>query len=175
MTRFVLLVALLGCGTSESSELSPPAVDQASGKRLCERVDLDKLSRAMSIPRVTLTGGGTLIRGGGEPATLVCSYYEGSKVDNGYSFGFSITATTTLERRDVLGRFAWKPFDGLGRTAEIGRAKDGVHVQTVVNGVRLQVNLGHESVAVAELEPKLVAATKALFAQLPDDAAAELR
>lgn len=194
MRRLVVVLALIACGKSDKSgpEATPKAeskpVAKETGKptvdvdaeekqvRICRRIDRDALAKLFEIESLTRTGGGTLIKGGGAPATLNCNYYEGSKVDGGVSFGFSLKATTELEKRDMLNRFTWEKYDGLGQPAEIGRAKDGeVFIQTVAKGAQLQVDLHHPKLAPADVEKRLVDATKAIIDQLPADATSEIR
>ena len=185
---YVVLI-LVGCGKSEksdsaTSESTPaqkgetkraePTVD-VKKERLCKRIDTDAIAKAIELPAgLSRTGNGTFIKGGGEPASLVCSYYEKGKNDDGLAFGFSIKATTELEKRDFLGRFVWKPLDGLGQDARIGRDKKAVHVQTVAKGVQLQVHVDHD-LPIEDLEKRAIAATKVMIEQLPADAAAELK
>jgi hypothetical protein len=188
MRHMALLVLLVACGKSEdkaapasgapakSQPVDKPVVETGEKeKRICRRLDTDPIAKIVGVDKMTRTGGGSLIKGGGAPASLICNYYEGSKVDGGMSFGFSLRATTELDERDTLGRFKWEPFEGLGQPAQIGRAKDGVHIQTVAKGAHLVTNLQHDKVPVAELETKLVAVTKYLIEQLPADAQSEVR
>ena len=195
-TSLVVVLALIACGKSEKSEPAAkaapaaetkpakpgndkPSVDvdaEDKQKRICKRIDRDALAKLFEIESLTRTGGGTLIKGGSQPATLNCNYYEGSKVDGGVSFGFSLKATTELEKRDMLNRFTWEPYDGLGQPAEIGRTKDGeIHIQTVAKGAQLQADLKHPKLDAVETEKRLVAAMKSLIDQLPADATSEIR
>jgi hypothetical protein len=181
-TGCALLLAVVACSKSaeepaaKRTPASAPTADSTAKRvRLCRRIDNDALAKLLGIPALTHTGNGSLVQGGGAPATLACSYYEGSKVDGGLSFGFRLSATRELEKRDVLGRFTWEPFAGLGQPAQIGCSKQGVHVQTIANGARLVVELEHPTIPVAELEPRIIAATKAVIAQLPADATTEVR
>lgn len=192
MKYLVVLIAIVGCGKSEKSEpaktetkpaeskradksaVDKPSVD-VKKERLCKRIDTDAVAKAIEVPGLSRTGNGMLIKGGSEPASLVCNYYEKGKLDGGASFGFTIKASTELEKRDALGRFQWEPFDGLGQDARIGRAKQGVHLQTVAKGVVLFVDVAQAGLEIPELEKRAVAATKAMIEQLPADVASELK
>ena len=190
MKHLVLVVALASCGKSEKSEpaktdpkpaadkpVDKPTVDVSDKKkRFCKRLDRDALAKLFEIESLTTTGGGTLIKGGGEPASLGCSYYEGSKTDGGVSFGVSFKATDKLDKPETLGRFTWETYDGFGSPAMIGRAKDGqIHLATVAKKVLVHSNLGHPKLSPADVEKRLVEATKAVIAQLPDDGTTEIQ
>ena len=188
----VLVVVLFACGKSEKSEpakettssgpakpaeTAKPTVDVGEKKKkFCKRVDRDALAKLFEIESLTTTGGGTLIKGGGEPPSLACSYYEGSKTDGGVSFGFSFKGTDKLEKPETLGKFTWESYDGFGQPALIGRAKDGeIHLATVAKKVLVHSDLEHPKLQPADVEKRLVEATKAVIAQLPDDANVELQ
>ena len=190
MRHVALVLALVACGKSEKSEPAPstapakpdmPSVDKPSvdtadkAKRFCRRLDTDPVAKILGIAELNRTGGGSLVKGGGEPPVLACSYYEAGKTDGGMSFGVSIKQTTEFDQADPLKRFTWEAFDGLGQPAKIGRGKDRVHIQTVVKGVLLTTDVDHQTIPVAELEPKLVAAMKYVIEQLPADATVEVR
>ena len=189
MRCFVVVLALVACGKSENkaapatsetpaakseSKTAPPTVE-IKEKRFCKRVDTDPIAKVLEIEKLSRTGNGTLIKGGGEPASLVCSYYEGSKVDGGMGLRISLKATTDFEKADTLRRYEWADFDGLGQPAKIGRGKDIVAVQTIANGAQLVVDDKHPSIPVADLEKRAVAATKLVMQQLPADATSELK
>lgn len=153
----------------------PPKVEmKTSAKGLCKKIELATISAAVGV-ELSRTGGGILVKGGKESPSLSCSYYEKGKLDGGTSFGFMVKAATELEKSDTLGRFKWEPFDGLGEPAMIGRAKDGVHIQTLANSALIIADVGKDGAPASETEPKAVAAMKALLAQLPADAAADFR
>jgi hypothetical protein len=179
-------LVLVGCGKSSepadtetpvASRKDKPVVDTADkpDKRFCKRIDEDAIAKLIEIAGLSRTGGGTLVKGGSEPATLSCSYYERGKTEGGMSFGFNLKAVAQLENAETLGKFSWEPFEAFGKPAKIGRASDAVHLQTVTNGVQLITRLGHPSVPVADLEKRLLAATQAVIDQLPADATSEIR
>ena len=197
MKQWALVVALVACGKGEKTEkaetkqsadspkpaeskkdVEPPKVEmKGSGRDLCKKIDTDAIAKALELPGgLSRTGGGVLVKGGKEPASLSCSYYQKDMQDGGMSFGFIVKDAKDYERRDTLGRFKWEDYADFGQPAKIGRAKDGgVHVQTVANGGLVIVNAQKDGTAAADLEKKLVAAAKLLLAQLPADAAAEIR
>jgi hypothetical protein len=184
-----LLVVLAGCGKSTSkpstestggSATPPPAAAAVlakvnpAKKQLCSQLDRDALATALGVPGLAKIGNGTRVDGGGAPAELICTFYEVSKRDGGLGLSIRLRAATDLEAKDLRKRFTWEPFDGLGRPARIGRQVPDVHLQTLAKGLRVIVRVGHPELPAGELEQRAVAAARAVIAQLPADAAAQL-
>lgn len=144
--------------------------------RFCSRIDPARLAKAIGAASSTASSTGeTLMIGGVGPAALDCSLRERTDSYSGFDVGVGIEAATALEEKDGLDRFEWEPYELLGKPARIGEAVDSLHVQIVVNGVRLHADLGHDTIPPLELEKRLVAATKYFIELLPADAATLLR
>lgn len=163
-----------GAVVKTPTNAAPPALDvDKKAKDLCKSMDTDALASVFGIAGLSGSSGAG-VKGGGGPSSRSCSYYERGKIDNGVSLGVQFVGEPTLEKRDFMGRFSWKPFDGLGAPASIGRAEDSIHLQSVVHGVRVQLRTAVPDKSLAEVETAAVAAMKLLLEQVPADAAARL-
>ncbi|MBA3397479.1 MAG: hypothetical protein H0T89_32940 [Deltaproteobacteria bacterium] len=193
LAPFIIAVLFAACGKADapaagssgaapatSAVSAPPGEPRAEPKvdhgdkpqDLCKSIDRDALARALGVDGLSFTGG-TGVKGGKDPSRT-CSYYEKGKIDGGLGVGLHFIGDPTLEKRDFMGRFSWKPLDGLGGPAAIGIEKDGVQIQSVAQGVRVQLRVSHPSTPVAEIQPLAIAAMKVLLPGVPADAAARL-
>src|SRR5690242_18766793 len=108
MKQLVMLLALVACKSDKppadkpapkesSKPAAPPSGEmKTNAKDLCKKIDLAPINAAVGV-ELQRTGGGILVKGGKEPASLSCSYYEKGKMDGGTSFGFIVKAATEFE------------------------------------------------------------------------------
>jgi hypothetical protein len=154
-------------------------VEVVRSDRICDRIDRIAIAKALEVREVKNSQSNGLIKGGVGPNLLSCGWYEPTGAtaieDRGINIGVSLENTTELEVRDDMDRFVWEPYDGLGQTAKIAMAYEGVHLQTIVKNVRLHSEIDSAKVKPDGLEKRLVAATKIVMAQLPGDVAAALK
>lgn len=189
-TLALSVFAVLACGKSEpkparvehgsaSAEQPAPTIDAApKGTRMtniCSSIDAAALAAAVGVPKLfPAPSNGQLVPEIDEHS-VDCTW-NSNRQEFETELSFSVSLPANLEQKDVLDRFEWDDFDGLGQPAKVGVHSGGLYIQTVTNGVLLNASLDNPAEEnKSRFDKRLVAAMKIIMKQLPADVQDTLR
>ncbi|MBC7974782.1 MAG: hypothetical protein H7138_07320 [Myxococcales bacterium] len=139
---------------------------------ICEAFDRDAVKALLGWTALSYTTG--LRTGSDGHIFQTCAFKGGPKEGN---FGLGFYTNTKFDARHDGFQASYEPHDAIdGLERRIARAEDRVvMLQTVTAGIRIVTSLSLRDMTAAQVEPKLVAATRAVIESMPKDPASMLR
>ena len=182
--------AVLACGKREPK---PSHVEQGSGlaqqpvpstdarpdgqrmTNICSSIDAAALATAVGVPQLLPAPTNGLIQPEIDEHSVDCTW-NSNRQEFETELSFTVSLPANLDQEDVLDRFKWDDFDGLGQPAKVGVSAGGLYIQTVVNGVLLNASLDNPAEEhKSRFDKRLVAAMKIIMKQLPANVQDTLR
>jgi hypothetical protein len=132
---------------------------------ICTSIDAAALATAVGVRQLLPAPSNGLMQPDIAEHSVFCTW-SSNRHEFETELSFEVSLPADLEQKDVLDRFQWDDFDGLGQPAKVGVSSGGLYIQTVVNGVLLNASLDNPAEEhKSRFDKRLVAAMRIIMKQ----------